>query len=64
LEVAAFDERDFDRRTPQLQDRLEAAETSADDDNVVAPAEVHTVATISSAPGQFSVHRRAVTVLH
>ena len=37
MEVAAVDERDLDRRTPQLRDRLQAAETSADDDDVVFP---------------------------
>jgi hypothetical protein len=36
MEVAAVDERDLNRRTPELQGRLEAAETSADDDNMVA----------------------------
>ena len=35
MEVAAVDERDLDRRAPQLRDRLEAAESSADDDDVV-----------------------------
>ena len=35
MEVAAIDERDLDRRTPQPRHRLQAAETSADDDNVV-----------------------------
>jgi hypothetical protein len=38
MEVAAVDERDLDRRIPQLRDRLEAAETFADDDDVVAGA--------------------------
>jgi hypothetical protein len=35
MEVAAVDERDLDRRTPQLRDRLEPTETSPDDDDVV-----------------------------
>jgi hypothetical protein len=34
MEVAAIDERDLDRRTPQLRHRLQPAETSADDDVV------------------------------
>jgi hypothetical protein len=37
MEVAAVDERDLDRRTPQLRDRLEASEASADDDDAVFP---------------------------
>jgi hypothetical protein len=37
MEIAAVDERHLDRRTPQLRHRLQTAETSADDDNVVAP---------------------------
>jgi hypothetical protein len=37
MEIAPVDERDLDRRTPQLRHRLQAAETSADDDDVVAP---------------------------
>jgi hypothetical protein len=37
MEVPAVDERHLDRCTPQLRDRLEAAETSADDDDVVFP---------------------------
>jgi hypothetical protein len=35
MEVAAVDERDRDRRTPQLRDGLQAPETSADDDDVM-----------------------------
>ena len=35
MEVAAVDERDLDRRTPQPRDRPEAAEPSADDDDAV-----------------------------
>ena len=34
MEVTAVDERDLDRRTPQLRDRLEPTETSPDDDVV------------------------------
>jgi hypothetical protein len=58
VEVAAIDERDLDGSTPELRDRLQAAETSADDDDVVfrghvdtrnAVGEVHTVLTISDA---------------
>jgi hypothetical protein len=37
MEVAAIDERELDRRTPQLRDRLQASETSADDYDVVFP---------------------------
>jgi hypothetical protein len=37
MEIAAVDERHLDRRTPQLGHRLQAAETSADDDDVVVP---------------------------
>jgi hypothetical protein len=37
MEIAAVDERHLDRRTPQLRHRLQAAETSADDDDVVVP---------------------------
>src|SRR5215204_7671167 len=37
MEISAVDERDLDRCTPQLRHRLQTAETSADDDNVVAP---------------------------
>jgi len=36
VEIAAVDEGDLDRRTPQLQDRLKATETSADDDDAVS----------------------------
>ena len=43
MEVAAVDERDLDWRTAQLQDRLQAAETSADDDNVVIARDVDSV---------------------
>ena len=46
MEVAAVDERDLDRRTPQLRDRLEAAETAADDDDLV----------FSGARGAHSAH--------
>jgi hypothetical protein len=35
MEVATVDECDLDRRTPQLRNRLEAAESSADDDDAV-----------------------------
>jgi hypothetical protein len=35
MKVAAVDERDLDRCTPKLQDRLEAAEASSDDDDAV-----------------------------
>ena len=37
MEVAAVDERDLDRRTPQIRDRLHASETAADDDDLVFP---------------------------
>jgi hypothetical protein len=37
MEIAAVDERDLDRRTPQAQYRLQAAEASADDHDVVVP---------------------------
>jgi hypothetical protein len=37
MEVTAVDERDLDRRTPQLRDCPEATETSPDDDDVVFP---------------------------
>jgi hypothetical protein len=37
MEVAAVDQRDLDRRTPQLPDRLDATETSAYYDDVVYP---------------------------
>jgi hypothetical protein len=40
VEVAAVDERDLDWRTPQLRDRLEAAESSADNDDMTFPRSV------------------------
>jgi hypothetical protein len=43
MEVAAVDERDLDQRTPQLRDRLQAAETSADDDDVVVSGPIRLV---------------------
>ena len=38
MKVAAVHQRDLDRRMPQLRHRLKAAETSADDDDVMARA--------------------------
>jgi hypothetical protein len=38
MEVAAVHQRDLDRRMPQLRDRLDAAETSAHNDDVMARA--------------------------
>ena len=35
VEVAPVDERDLDRPAPQLRERLEAAESAADDHDVV-----------------------------
>jgi hypothetical protein len=35
MEVAPVDERDLDRRTPQLQNRLEPPESAPDDDDPV-----------------------------
>jgi hypothetical protein len=44
MEVAAVDERELDRRTAQLRDRLQAAETSAaDDDDVVVTGPIRLV---------------------
>ena len=56
MEVAAVDERHLDRRTPQLRHRLQTAETSADDDDVV----------VSGPKGAHSGHylRAPVTVRH
>ena len=60
MEVAAVDERHLDRRTPQLRHRLQAAETSADDDDVVVPGPkgAHSAPLFPSAPGQFPVQAR------
>jgi hypothetical protein len=43
MEVAAIDERELDRRTPQLRHRLQAAETSANDDDVVVSGPIRLV---------------------
>jgi len=41
VEVAPIDQRDLDRRAPQLADGLEASEASSDDDDAVTGWGVH-----------------------
>jgi hypothetical protein len=60
MEVAAVDERDLDRRTPQLRHRLQTAKTSPDDDDVafLGPRGAHSRPLFKRAPGQFPLQAR------
>jgi hypothetical protein len=60
MEIAPVDERDLDRRTPQLRHRLQAAETSADDDDVVVPGHrgAHSRPLFQARLGQVPVQAR------
>jgi hypothetical protein len=55
--LAGFDARHLAGRTPQLRHRLQAAETSAADDDVVVPGpkRAHSLPLFQARPRQFPV---------